>query len=543
MVNPLGEIFGNSNQAIACLINTDYILILVALTAGSVITGGFPLISSESTEFSLNRIFIISLFFLFPGSLAFEVTAISVLIGALLRNMDSRKRFWRYLIMGIITTVIFKTSYIFIPELFHEIPLRVSIVMAIPAVILFDVVINQIFTGKQALPIFEIVGRLLLSYIAILPLTLITIILVIQSNLFGALLAVSGIAGFSFICRSIERKHRTNQQRIRTVSHQDILATRLMKSSSYVEFLTILENHFIESSDCHIGIMTRSPGTTDWILWSLKGQKGFIASEIDGDIPGKGESSSNFRLGETTGTTVGLSEDSDLLLFACGPIENAINAMPSNLLNNLILLLRHTWEVVGHSMKNERSFLAAAVMLSRLADSKDDYTHGHSIRVSNLSCAIGRQLRLSSDTLQTLRVGAILHDIGKLAIPVTILTKRGLLTKREKEIIQSHPLEGARIVSELSGYEAVTRIIRSHHERMDGNGYPDGLHKMDIPFLARIVAVADTFDAITSARSYHSIAGWDNAIKTIREGRGIQFDSRIVDALEKAIIDGSVIRA
>ncbi|MCK5064625.1 MAG: HD domain-containing protein, partial [Candidatus Fermentibacteraceae bacterium] len=91
------------------------------------------------------------------------------------------------------------------------------------------------------------------------------------------------------------------------------------------------------------------------------------------------------------------------------------------------------------------------------------------------------------------------------------------------------------------GYEEVTKIIRSHHERLDGNGYPDGLQNIDIPFLARIVAVADTFDAITSARSYHSIADWNNAIETIKEGKGIQFDSRIVDALEKVVISESVV--
>ncbi len=175
--------------------------------------------------------------------------------------------------------------------------------------------------------------------------------------------------------------------------------------------------------------------------------------------------------------------------------------------------------------------------LARLADSKDDYTHGHSLRVAGLSCSLGRSLHLSPENIQTLRVAAILHDIGKLAIPAAILTKRGLLTRKEREIVEAHPVEGARIVSGLSGYEEVTRIIRSHHERLDGKGYPDGLSNGDIPFMARIVAVADTFDAITSDRSYHSISGRESAIEAIREEMGSKFDSRIVCALEAILSD------
>ncbi|RKZ08331.1 hypothetical protein DRQ25_09360, partial [Candidatus Fermentibacteria bacterium] len=153
------------------------------------------------------------------------------------------------------------------------------------------------------------------------------------------------------------------------------------------------------------------------------------------------------------------------------------------------------------------------------------------------SCSLGKHLHLSKENTQTLRVAAILHDIGKLAIPAAILTKRGLLTRKEREIVEAHPVEGARIVSGLSGYEEVTRIIRSHHERLDGNGYPDGLSDGDIPFMARIVAVADTFDAITSDRSYHSISGWESALEAIKKEKGSKFDSRIVSALEAILSD------
>ena len=541
MINPLSEIFGYSSLLSVGFLGSDYIVMIVVLAAGIILNGAYPMITSLSTEFSLNRIFIFVIFFLSPAILAFEVTTACVLAGSLLRNDESRTEFWRYLISGIAATAILRAGYIMIPEIFQNFPQRFSILMIIPVVILSDIILNISLSTRETSPVRDRIGRQLISYIVILPLTLITIILLIQAELWGAILAVSAITGFSFIGSSIIKRYRINQFRIKAIIQQNILAARLMKSFTFSEFLATLEEHYSESEESRIRILSRSSNTANWILWSLNGQRNVELSEISGSIPGRGEIISDLKIGRLTVTVIGLSNNSDLLLLVNGPIENVIRTMPSNLLDKLTLLLKHTWEAVGHSMRSEKSFLAAAVMLARLADSKDDYTHGHSIRVSNLSCALGRELELSRENIQILRVGGILHDIGKLAIPTPILTKRGLLTRREKEIIQDHPAEGARIVSELSGYEEVTKIIRSHHERLDGTGYPDGLQNIDIPFLARIVAVADTFDAITSARSYHSIADWNNAIETIKEGRGIQFDSRIVDALEKVIISESVV--
>ncbi len=543
MITPFSDLLGCINFLSIGSLGSDYILIIAVLAVGSIITGGYPMITSSSIEFYLNRIFIFVIFFLCPEILAFEITAICILVSSLLRSKESGTAFWRYLISGITAIAILRTGSIIIPGFLQNLPQQLAIIVAIPVVILSDIVLNLIISRKCTSPVIDRIGRQLISYIVILPLTLITIILLIQTELFGALLAVFSITGFSFIGRSIVKKYRINQFRIREVIQQNILAARLMESFTYSEFLATLEEHFSESEECRIRILSRSSGNTDWILWSLNGQNIVTPSEITGSIPGKGVISPNFKVREVTAIVVGLSDNSDLLLLLSGHTENVFRGMPSNLLDNLTLLLKHTWEAVGHSMRSERSFLAAAVMLARLADSKDDYTHGHSVRVSDLSCALGRELRLSRKNIQILRVGAILHDIGKLAIPIPILTKRGLLTKKEKEIIQNHPAEGAKIVSELSGYEEVTKIIRSHHERLDGNGYPDGLQNIDIPFLARIVAVADTFDAITSARSYHSVADQENAIKTIKEGKGIQFDSRIVDALEKVIQSESVQQA
>jgi putative nucleotidyltransferase with HDIG domain len=359
-----------------------------------------------------------------------------------------------------------------------------------------------------------------------------TVIMVIHEGILGSAVSFAGLTGFSFIGRSINRKHQWNTKRIREISRQDRMAIRLMGSSSYEEFLGILQNNLFEHSGSSVRALTRSFGYFDWVVWSTDKQFGLKESSINGTIPAKGRFTRNFTVEGISGTALGLSDSMDLIIVFSGPEQNILKSIPYSLLENLVLLLCHTWEAVGHSLRSERSFLAAAVTLARLADSKDDYTHGHSLRVAGLSCSLGRYLHIAPENIQTLRVAAILHDIGKLAIPAAILTKRGLLTKKEREIVEAHPLEGARIVSGLSGFEEVARIIRSHHERLDGEGYPDGLCNGDIPFMARIVAVADTFDAITSDRSYRSISGSDSALEVIREEKGSKFDSRIVSALE-----------
>jgi putative nucleotidyltransferase with HDIG domain len=153
--------------------------------------------------------------------------------------------------------------------------------------------------------------------------------------------------------------------------------------------------------------------------------------------------------------------------------------------------------------------------------------------VARLSTSLGRHLGLSGQRLRTLRVGALLHDLGKVAVPAEILTKRGLLTRDERNVIERHPVEGTGILGSLRGYEEVRDIVRCHHERLDGKGYPSGISGRRIPFLARIVAVADTFDAITSSRSYRADADPETALAAIRAGSGTQFDARVVGALEE----------
>lgn len=536
MIDQISGIIGSIGLETVSGAVQNSLIPLALLAVGSALTGGLPLLTSDVFEFSLNKVFILSLFFLRPHGPTVYFAIASILAGVALRSSITGREFWRYIVTGITMVALLEYAPALYQKIQPGVQDQMAIISVLPLLIIIDMIINTAFLKNRS-DFSMLSGAVLISYIALLPLSIMTLIMVIHEGIFGAVLAFAGLTGFSFLGRSINRKHLSNTRRIEEISSQDRLAVRLMESSSYGEFLSVLQNNLFSDSDSSIRALTRSSGSFEWVLWSPDEQFGLSESSIKGILPAKGKFTGNFSVNNVSCTALGLSETTDLMILLSGPERNILNNMLHSLLENFVLLLGHTWEAVGYSLRSERSFLAAAVALARLADSKDDYTHGHSLRVAGLSCSLGRYLHLSPENIQTLRVAAILHDIGKLAIPASILTKRGLLTRKEREIVEAHPVEGARIVSGLSGYEEVTRIIRSHHERLDGNGYPDGLSDGDIPFMARIVAVADTFDAITSDRSYHSVSGWESALEAIMEEKGSKFDSRIVSALEAILSD------
>jgi putative nucleotidyltransferase with HDIG domain len=312
---------------------------------------------------------------------------------------------------------------------------------------------------------------------------------------------------------------------------------RLGDSDSTGRLVTLLDGYLRPGAGPGGGtsLLSRLHGGPGWQVWSGEESVETRTDALPVDLPGFNRLSGPAVFLGREGVFLGLSETRELLLFVTTDAAGRLAAMPPDIRNNLALLIARSWQVTGHHMRSEESFLAAAVMLSRLVDSKDDYTHGHSLRVADLACAIGRRLRLDPEDMKTLRVGALLHDLGKIAIDSEILTKKGLLTTDERSIMERHSAEGAAIVGKLREYDLVAEIIRSHHEKLDGSGYPSGLTGRDIPFLARIVTVADTFDAITSTRSYHTLIDQVTALDTILEGRGLQFDARVVDALSDII--------
>ena len=168
-------------------------------------------------------------------------------------------------------------------------------------------------------------------------------------------------------------------------------------------------------------------------------------------------------------------------------------------------------------------------------DARDRETEGHSTRVGNIACRIGREIGLAADQIAVLRRGALLHDIGKIGVSDNILHKPGPLTNDEWRIMRQHPEIGARIVRDIPFLAETMPVIRYHHERWNGSGYPLGLEAEEIPITARIFAVADVFDALTSIRPYRKTSSEEEAFSYLRENSGILFDPQIVDVFEKLL--------
>ncbi len=181
------------------------------------------------------------------------------------------------------------------------------------------------------------------------------------------------------------------------------------------------------------------------------------------------------------------------------------------------------------------AYVGAIRALALALDARDPYTAGHSERVSAISVAVGTQMGLSEDHLDTLRLGALLHDIGKIGISDDVLRKPGALTDEEFEAIKQHPVTGARILRTVPFLAGHLPIVELHHERPDGKGYPHGLHADEIPVLARIVHVVDAFDAMSSARAYRPARSGAEALQELWRCAGSQFDVEVVQALATAI--------
>jgi response regulator RpfG family c-di-GMP phosphodiesterase len=175
-----------------------------------------------------------------------------------------------------------------------------------------------------------------------------------------------------------------------------------------------------------------------------------------------------------------------------------------------------------------RTFLSAIDSLVRTLEARDPYTSGHSLRVRDYAVRLADALCLSQRDRKQISLAAKLHDIGKLGLPEAILNKQGSLSGLEIEAVQEHPVIGERILTPIIRSRTVLAAIRGHHERFDGFGYPDRLAGEDIPMHARIISIADCFDALTSFRAYRQALPHEHALEMIRHGAGTQFDPRLV---------------
>ena len=181
----------------------------------------------------------------------------------------------------------------------------------------------------------------------------------------------------------------------------------------------------------------------------------------------------------------------------------------------------------------KKAHLDSVKVLAGAIEAKDPYTRGHSDRVRSLSLNIGMELGLRGKRLEDLVIGALLHDIGKIGIKNEVLQKRGRLSPEEYRHVQEHPLIGVKILEAFDSFKDKVLMIRHHHEHFDGNGYPDRLVGEEIPVEARIIAISDAFDAMTSLRPHRASLTLEMALKEMKEGVGKQFDPALVEVFLK----------
>ena len=177
----------------------------------------------------------------------------------------------------------------------------------------------------------------------------------------------------------------------------------------------------------------------------------------------------------------------------------------------------------------EQAYLDTIGVLRQTVEAKDTYTRGHSDRVSAYSVLIGEKLGLDEQTIKILKIGGLFHDIGKIGIPDAVLTKTSKLDDEEYSVIKNHPSIGAHILGDVPMFKDIIPIVLHHHERYDGHGYPSQLQGEDIPYVARIASVADSFDAMTSRRSYRDCLPLDIVVSEFEKNRGTQFDPKLDD--------------
>jgi putative nucleotidyltransferase with HDIG domain len=187
-----------------------------------------------------------------------------------------------------------------------------------------------------------------------------------------------------------------------------------------------------------------------------------------------------------------------------------------------------------------RSYMATVRALSNAVEARDAYTGKHAERVTLFAIEIARELGLPAPDTPEVEFGFLLHDVGKLAIPDSILFKPGPLTTEERAMMSRHTIVGAEIMRDIEFLAEASKVVRSHHERWDGNGYPDRLAGEQIPLNARVFAVADVFDALTTNRPYRVALSFEQARSMIEEESGSHFDPQVVDAFRR--IDDEILR-
>lgn len=265
------------------------------------------------------------------------------------------------------------------------------------------------------------------------------------------------------------------------------------------------------------------------------------------DIPGKKSVSFSFTIAYPLAKVVKFNDFTVYGNLYDDYIYNVVNVI---LLLALLLWIFHVFIYIYKNFNyqeyrkrremDEQIILQAIDTFVRFIDAKDTYTRGHSKRVAMYSREIASRMKLSEDTIQNLYYVALLHDVGKISIPDTVLNKPGKLTQEEREIIQGHTIAGGNMLKKFTSIQGVREGALYHHERYDGKGYPEGLKGTDIPLYARIICVADSYDAMSSSRVYRRHMNRDEIIEELKNCSGTQFDPKIVRYMIDMVMDGYV---
>jgi putative nucleotidyltransferase with HDIG domain len=234
-----------------------------------------------------------------------------------------------------------------------------------------------------------------------------------------------------------------------------------------------------------------------------------------------------------------------LLVYACREVSTwsvVLFLFPAFAAQKFFLLYREqratSEELTAAIERQERANLSFATALVATLDARDRYTAGHSAAVARYARDIATRLGLSPEQQQLAHVAGLVHDIGKVGLPPGLLEKVGPLTLEERRQMEAHPVIGERILRNVEGYEEIADVVRHHHERVDGQGYPDRVPASEIPLISRVLAVADAYDAMTSDRPYRDAMSSDVARLRLAQGVGTQFDTSVVAAFE-AILAGA----